>query len=190
MLRKHYLQNAPYGVTAIQLDNGNEAIFLDGERIASCDIGERDDPVIGTGLRIAEKMGVPFKLMTLAVPEAEKWTWDDITDSLGWGKSITMPGMMLRPVLECCIGHLTKEDNFLLQDLSLSKHEGSWIMDTEGGYLIRLDAVTRPLHHLKKLGLSRAARELIFCAIRRADISMIHFSDLGDEVDNAPLFNW
>lgn len=190
MLRKHYLQNAPRGVTGIQLDNGDEAIYLDGECIACCDIGERDDAVIATGQRIAEKMGVPFQVLTLPVPDDEEWSWNDITDSLGWGKSITMPGMMLRPVMECCIGHLTKEDNLLLQDLSLAKHEGSWIMDTEVGYLIRLDAVTNPLHHLKKLGLSRAAREFMFSAMRRADISMIHFSNTGDEVENAPIFDW
>lgn len=190
MLRKHYLQNAPRGVTGIQLDNGDEAIYLDGECIAYCDIGERDDPVIGTGLRMAEKMGVPFQLLALPVPDTEKWSWNDITDSLDWGKSFTLPGMMLRPVMECCANHLTEADNLLLRDLSRLKHEGWWIMDTDVGYLIRLDAVSRPLHRLKKLGLSRAARALIFCAIRRADISMIHFSGLGDEVDNAPVFDW
>ncbi|MBY6260093.1 DUF5983 family protein [Phytobacter diazotrophicus] len=190
MLRKHYLQNAPHGVTGIQLNNGDEAIYIDGECIACCDIGERDDAVIATGQRIAEKMGVPFHMLTLTAPDDEEWSWNDITDSLGWGKSIIMPRMMLRPVMECSIAHLTKEDNFLLQDMSLEKHEGSWIMDTGCGYLIRLEAVTNPLHRLKKLGLSRAARELIFCVIRRADISMIHFSNVGDEVDNAPIFDW
>ena len=98
--------------------------------------------------------------------------------------------MMLRPVMECCINHITEDDNLLLQDLSLAKHEGAWILDTDVGYLIRLDAVTRPLYRLKKLGLSRAARALIFCAIRRADISMIHLSSVGDEVDHAPVFDW
>jgi len=164
MLRKHYLQNAPRGVTGIQLDNGDEAIYLDGECIGCCDIGERDDAVIGTGQRMAEKMGVPFQLLTLPVP-AEEWSWNDITDSLGWGESLTLPGMMLRPVMECCINHITEDDNLLLQDLSLAKHEGAWILDTDVGYLIRLDAVTRPLYRLKKLGLSRAARALIFWAL-------------------------
>ncbi|WP_327062055.1 DUF5983 family protein [Leclercia adecarboxylata] len=88
--------------------------------------------------------------------------------------------------MECCANHLTEADNLLLQDLSRTKHEGWWIMDTDVGYLIRLEAVARPLLRLKKLGLSREARALIFSAIRRADISMIHFSGLGDEVENAP----
>lgn len=189
-MRKHYLENAPRGVAGIKLDNGDQAIFLDGEIISRCDMSEYDDPVIGTGLRLAEKMGVPFHLLTLPVPEREGWTWNDITDSLEWGKSLTLPSMMLRPVMECCISHLTEDDNILLQDLSLNKHEGSWIMDTDYGYLIRLDAVTSPLHHLKKLGLSRAARALIYSAIRRADISMIHFSSLGNEVAGAPVFDW
>lgn len=54
---KYYLQNAPRGVTAIQLDNGDEAVYLDGEFIACCDLGERDDPVIGLGEILARSMG-------------------------------------------------------------------------------------------------------------------------------------
>ena len=55
-MTKYYLQNAPRGVTAIQLDNGEEAIYLNGEFIAYCDLNERDDPVIGMGEILAEKL--------------------------------------------------------------------------------------------------------------------------------------
>lgn len=190
MLRKHYLQNAPRGVTAIQLDSGDEAIFLDGERIASCDIGERDDPVIGTGLRIAESMGVPFNLMTLAVPDAETWSWDDVTDALNWGARVILPRMMLRSVLECSTSHITERDNELFESLGSSHEDSGWILNSGIGHLLRLDAVYDPLIRLKRLGISRTTRVLIAGAIRKADISMIHFSSVGEEIEGAPTFNW
>lgn len=189
-MKKHYLQNAPRGVTGILLDNGDEAIYLDGECIACCEFAERDDSVIRTGELLARMMGVPFHLLTLPEPDDEEWCWNDITDALGWGRRIVLPRMMLRPVMECCIAHITEEDNLLLQDLSLAKHEGAWILDTEVGYLIRLEAVTRPLLRLKRLGISRSTRALIARAMRRADISMIHFSSVGEKVEGAPLFDW
>jgi len=189
-MRKHYLQNAPHGVTGIQLDNGDEAIFLDGECLASCDIGERDDAVIGTGQRIAEKMGVPFQLLSLPVPEDEGWSWDGIVASLGWGKSLTLSRMMLRPAMECCIRHITAEDKIILGDFAFRYEDSDWVISTCTGYLIRLDAVTNSLLRLKKAGLSRTTRTFIIRAIRQADISMIHFSSSADKVDGAPLFDW
>lgn len=189
-MSQHYLQNAPRGITGIQLDNGDEAIYLNGEFIACCDQGEGDAPVLALGKTLAATMDVPFQSLTHPVPDDEEWAWNDVTDALGWGIRISLPRMMLRPVMECCINHITEDDNLLLQDLSLEKHEGAWILDTDVGYLLRLDAVTRPLNRLKRVGLSRAARELIFSAIRQADISMIHFSSVGDHVEGAPVFDW
>lgn len=46
----------------------------------------------------------------------------------------------MRSVLECCISHITADDNTLLTELCREKFEGEWIMDTGVGYLIRLDA--------------------------------------------------
>ncbi|MGS6329580.1 hypothetical protein ACVGWT_19835, partial [Enterobacter hormaechei] len=89
-MTKYYLQNAPLGVTAIQLDNGEEAIYLNGEFIACCDLNERDDPVIGMGEILAEKIGVPFRLLTLPVPDDEEWSWNDVTDSLKWGPRVVL----------------------------------------------------------------------------------------------------
>lgn len=189
-MHKHYLQNAPRGVTGIQLDNGDEAVYLDGECIACCDIGDRDDAVVGTGQRIAGKMGVPFQLLSLPVPEDEEWSWNDITDSLGWGKPLTIPRRMLRPVMECFIRHITAEDNLVLGGLAFRYEDSEWVINTSAGYLIRLDAFSNTLLRLKRAGISRTTRAFIFCAMRQADISMIHFSSAGDAVDGAPLFDW
>ncbi len=190
IVKKHYLQNAPRGVTALKLDNGDEAIYLDGDFIACCDFADRDAAVIGLGMQLSRVMGVPFQLLTLPVPENEEWCWNEITDELGWGMRIELPRMMLRPVMECCISHITLEDNFLLGELSVSEEESPWILDTDVGYLLRLDAVTRPLLRLKRYGISRAMRALISRAMQQADISMIHFSSVGDEVEGAQVFDW
>lgn len=187
---KKITEGAPYGVTVIQLENCDEALYLHGNCLACVDFAERDDPVCDVGVHLAETLGVPYQLLTLPVPEDEEWAWNDVVEKLGWGKRINVPRMMLRPVMECCINHITEDDNLLMQDLSLAKHEGAWILDTDVGYLIRLEAVTRPLHRLKKLGISRTTRELIFCAIRQADISMIHFSSVGDCLDGFQTFDW
>lgn len=101
-----------------------------------------------------------------------------------------LTGCQLRPVLECCISHLTARDAELMQALSRIKFEGEWIMDTGVGYLIRLDAHQHPLRRLRKSGLSRAARQLISRAVWQLDIGMIHFSQAGDELDGVPVFDW
>lgn len=187
---KYYLQNAPRGVTAIQLDNGDEAVYLDGEFIACCDLGERDDPVIGLGEILARSMGVPFRLLTLPVPDVEDWSWNDVTDALNWGARVQLPRMMLRPVLECSTSHITEADNALLENLSSSDEDSGWILNSGVGHLLRLDAVYDPLIRLRRLGISRTTRALIARAIRQADISMIHFSSVGEEIEGAPTFDW
>lgn len=182
--------NAPHGVTGIRLTNGEEAIFLDGEYIAGRELQARNENVIGTGKKIADKMGVPFRMMTLPVPDDDKWSWEDVAASLNWGQRIALPRMMLRPVMECCINHITLDDQSIIDSFGFWHEDSGWIMNTGVGYLIRLDAVSRPLHRLKKMGISRSTRAFILCAIRQADISMIHFSSVGDEVEGAPTFEW
>ncbi|MGS6463268.1 DUF5983 family protein, partial [Enterobacter intestinihominis] len=93
-------------------------------------------------------------------------------------------------VLECCINHITLEDHNILDNIVFWDEDSGWLMNTGVGYLIRLDAVTNPLHRLKKMGISRTTRAFIFCAIRQADVSMIHFSAVGDHVEGAPVFEW
>lgn len=187
---KFYLQNAPRGVTAIQLDNGDEAIFLDGESIACCDLAERDDPVVEMGQLLARSMGVPFRLLSLPVPGDEEWSWNDVTDALNWGARVILPRMMLRSVLECSTSHITEGDNELFESLGSDHEDSGWILNSGIGHLLRLNAVYDPLIRLKRLGISRTTRALIARAIRKADISMIHFSSVGEEIEGAPTFNW
>ena len=47
-----------------------------------------------------------------------------------------------------------------------------------------------PLLHLKRPGLSKAMRKVIAGGIKQADISMIHFSQVGDELPDADTFHW
>lgn len=187
---KSFAENAPYGITAIQLDNGDESIYLHGEFVACADIEKRDDSILSLAEHLATVMGVPYRLLILTVPDDKEWAWNDVIASLGWGKSIDLTRMKLRSVLECCINHITETDNLLLSDLCLNKFEGDWIMDTDVGYLIRLDARSRMLLRLKKLGVSRSTRALIYYYIRQAKISMIHFSSVGEELDGSPTFDW
>lgn len=187
---KKITEGAPFGVTVIQLENCDEALYLHGNCLACADFAQRDDSVCDVGVHLAETLGVPYQLLTLPVPEDEEWAWNDVVESLGWGKSITAPRMMLRPVMECRISHITLEDNYLLQELTQSENEWPWILDTDVGYLLRLDAPTRPLLRLKRLGISRTTRALIYRAIKQADISMIHFSSVGDCVEGVPEFDW
>lgn len=187
---KKYTEHAPFGVTAIQLDNGDEAIYLHGECIACADMGQHDDSVIDMGERLAITLGVPFHLLSLPVPDDNEWTWNDVVTALGWGKSVTLDRMVVRPVLECCISHITKDDNALLKNRSMTRPEGEWIIDTGVGYLIRLEAEMHPLMHLKRFGLSRTSRWLIIQSMKQADISMIHFSLVGEVLANFKTFDW
>lgn len=182
--------NAPFGVTAIQLHNGDEALYLHGENLAGSCFSAKDDSVVFMGERLANVLGIPFQLLTMDAPEAEGWCWNDIVMGLGWGKSITLSNMVVRPVVECCISHVTEEDNLIFSDLSRKLNEDDWILDTDVGYLIRLDARTFPLLELKKKGLSGAARWLIYQCMKRANVSMIHFSQAGDMLEGVATFDW
>ena len=189
-MSKYYLQHAPRGITAIQLDNGDEAVFQDGEFIACRDAGEGDASVVDIWKLLARNMDTPFRLISLPVPDDEEWSWNDVVDSLNWGKRIAVPRMMLRPVLECCINHITLDDYHILENIGFWAEDSGWLMNTGVGFLIRLDAVTDPLLRLKKKGISRTTRAFVFCAIRQADVSMIHFSAVGNHVEGAPVFEW
>ncbi|MGK2894470.1 DUF5983 family protein [Klebsiella michiganensis] len=182
--------NAPYGVTAIRLDNSDEALYLYGECIACADAGDGDAPVTATGERLAAVMGVPFRLLTLPVPDDDEWAWNDVVDALGWGIRVTLPRRAVCPVLECSSAHMTRADGELLAELSREKFEGEWIMDSGVGFLIRLDARMHPVLLLKRFGLSRAARRLIVRAMKQMRISMIHFSQVGEALAIAGTFDW
>lgn len=187
---KTMMLNAPYGVTAIRLDNGDEAIYLHGECIACATVRDGELPVTATGERLAAVMDVPFRLLTLPVPDDDEWAWNDVVDALGWGQRVTLPRRAVCPVLECSTAHMTRADSELMAELCREKFEGEWIMDTGVGFLIRLDARTHPVMRLKYFGVSRDARRLIVWAMKRLRISMIHFSQVGDELATAATFDW
>lgn len=69
---KKFTHNAPCGVTLIQLDNGDEALYLHGECPVCVDFSERVDSVCGIGERLAEKLGIPSRLLELSVPDDEE----------------------------------------------------------------------------------------------------------------------
>lgn len=56
--------------------------------------------------------------------------------------------------------------------------------------MIRLDAVRFPVLKLKREGLSGAARWVIYQGMKKANISMVHFSAVGDNLDGFPTFDW
>lgn len=187
---KKITEGAPYGVTVIQLENCDEALYLHGNCLACADFAERDDPVCDVGVHLAETLGVPYQLLTLPVPKNEVWAWNDVVESLGWGKTITLGARVMRLVLECSTSHITLTDSHLLGDLTRDMSTREWIHDTGVGFMIRLDAIRFPLLKLKREGLSGAARWVIWHGIRQANISMIHFSSVGDDLDGFQTFDW
>lgn len=94
----------------------------------------------------------------------------------------------------CCrTAHITSEDNSRLYTLSHQAQEYSdaeWIHFTGSGYLIRLDAWSYPLLRLKRLGLSKACRRLIFTLISRYGISLIHLDAFGELLPGLNTFDW
>ncbi|WP_252343550.1 DUF5983 family protein, partial [Escherichia coli] len=50
--------------------------------------------------------------------------------------------------------------------------ESEWIHFTGSGYLLRTDALSYPVLHLKRLGLSKTFRRLVVTLIRRYGVSL------------------
>lgn len=93
----------------------------------------------------------------------------------------------------CSTAHITSEDNSLLYALSHQAQEYSdaeWIHFTGSGYLIRLDAWSYPLLRLKRLGLSKVCRRLIFTLISRYGIGLIHLDAFGELLPGFGTFDW
>jgi hypothetical protein len=187
---KQFMQNAPYGVTVIQLDNGDEALYLHGECLACADFAQRDDAVCDTGERLAAVLGVPFTLLTQPVPEDDEWAWNDVTALLGWGPGCTLSDGQLTTTVTCTTAHLHRDDDDHLSLLSRGEWAGRWILNTGHGYLLRLDASSYPLLFLKSQGLSRDMRRLLAVCMKRGHVSMVYFSALGDPLPGFPVFDW
>lgn len=182
--------NAPYGVTVVGTNNGYEAIYLHGQRLAWSESTQCDDILADFGRNLAETLGLPLHLITLKGPERHEWQSCNIPERLGWHETVTVSDWSVLTCLECSTAHITREDNDILCYLSEVCGENEWIMATGYGYLIRLDAVSFPLLRLKREGLSRQARKLIHLCNIKGRVSMIYFSSLGDELAFFETFSW
>ncbi len=59
--------------------------------------------------------------------------------------------------IQCSLTHITREDNAILDLVSLQHHDGAnsdWILYTSYGYLLRLNARRHPVLELRRMGLS------------------------------------
>lgn len=60
--------------------------------------------------------------------------------------------------IQCSTAHITRQDNTILDQTSLQRHDGSnsdWILYTGYGYLLRLNARLYPVLELKLMGYQR-----------------------------------
>lgn len=128
--------------------------------------------------------------MNLQVPDVDEWTWDDVTASVGWGKRIELSYKVLRSVMEYSMSHITERDSDILGELCRTAYESEWIHESDLGYIIRVDAVRNPLLILKQHGISKAARMLIYTAMLKANVSMVHFTSWGEMIADVPTFDW
>ncbi|MEG5552354.1 hypothetical protein UXO11_22520 [Enterobacter wuhouensis] len=80
----HYIPNAPHGVTCIRLENGEEALYLNGELISTCSASEMYPRIVASGINLSSALSLPFKQLNCPVPDVPEWTWEDVTTSLGW----------------------------------------------------------------------------------------------------------
>ncbi|ASD88394.1 hypothetical protein MY092_005519 [Salmonella enterica] len=70
------------GVTVLRLDNGDEAVYIHGLFLECADIAQGDKPLTDIAARLAGLLKIPFRQITLPVPEDEEWCWNDIADAL------------------------------------------------------------------------------------------------------------
>ena len=105
-----------------------------------------------------------------------------------------IPSSVLYQGIQCSTAHITDVDNQLLWQVSHHHEEygdSEWVCFTGSGYLIRLSAWSFPLLRLKRIGLSKAARRLVFCLVQRyPGITQIHLDALGDVLPGFVKFDW
>lgn len=93
----------------------------------------------------------------------------------------------------CSTAHLTEQDAELFCRLGHQRCEwgdAEWIHLTGTGYLVRLSAYNFPLLVLKKRGLSKSARRLIYVLMRRFHVSLIHFDCCGEVLAGFAVYDW
>lgn len=187
---KNIIANAPRGVSVITLDNEEKAVFINGVFIACSDSTGQRESIPELGKVLADTLGEPLRQFELSAPGNDELGWQEVTEGmLNWGNNVTLSRHSVRPVVECLISHLTVRDSFRLKQAAILEEDKGFIMDTDIGYLIRLDAHIHSLLILKRMGLSKPARRLIAACVKRG-VSMIHFSAVGDAITGFETFDW
>lgn len=95
--------------------------------------------------------------------------------------------------IQCSTAHITCEDNAILDQATLQRHDGGnsdWILYTGYGYLLRLNARLYPVLELKRMGLSKGCRRLVTTLIRRYGIDMLLLDAVGDLLPGFSTFDW
>lgn len=95
--------------------------------------------------------------------------------------------------IQCSTAHITCEDNAILDQVTLQRHDGGnsdWILYTGYGYLLRLNARLYPVLELKILGLSKGCRRLVVTLMRRYSADIIHFDASGEVLPGFTTFDW
>lgn len=186
---KQFNPRAPYGIVVIHLSSGDEALYVNGEFIQRAEAEENYSRIAATGRNLATALSLPFYQLNADKPETDVLSWDDVTASLFWKSDVKLASRIITPVLKCSLAHITPDDCELLATLCQSECEYDWIHESDLGYIIEVDAIRHPVLMLKKHGLSRDARWLIQYAITQANISMIHFTQWGYQLEGIPTFD-
>lgn len=95
--------------------------------------------------------------------------------------------------IQCSTAHITCEDNAILDQVTLQRHDGGnsdWILYTGYGYLLRLNVRLYPVLELKRLGLSKGCRRLVVTLMRRYSADIIHFDASGEVLPGFTTFDW
>lgn len=95
--------------------------------------------------------------------------------------------------IQCSTTHITREDNTILDHVSLQHHDGGnsdWILYTGYGWLLRLNARLYPVLELKRMGLSRACRRLVVTLMRRYSVGIVHLDACGEVLPGFTTFDW
>lgn len=95
--------------------------------------------------------------------------------------------------IQCNTGHITSEDNAILDQISLQRHDGGnndWILYTGYGFILRLNARLHPVLELKRIGLSKDSRRLVTTLIQRYGIDILHLDAAGDLLPGFATFDW
>ena len=66
----------------VELDNGDTALFVNGDAIHQMDAGEEGVTPLTIGDALAKQLNVNLQCFKLSVPDDEEWAWNDIYETL------------------------------------------------------------------------------------------------------------